>query len=122
MGHTILCIDDHEQGLFVRKIVLERRGYKILTATSGVRGLALLQQTPIDAVILDYRMEDMDGAAVATMIRRNFPQMPILLLSGYTAEVPKRLSDVVNCVLNKGQVIPSLEGVLEDLLERRTRN
>jgi CheY-like chemotaxis protein len=118
MAYTILCIDDHEQGLFVRKIVLERRGYKVLTATSGPRGLSLLQQQSIDAVILDYQMDGMDGAAVATMIRRKFPRMPILLLSGYTAELPKRLTQVVNGVFAKGQTVPSFEGILEDLLER----
>jgi DNA-binding response OmpR family regulator len=54
---------------FIRRILLEGRGYRVLTATSGARGLALLQQNTVDAVILDYRMEGMDGAAVATMIR-----------------------------------------------------
>ncbi len=117
---SILCVDDNEQGLFVRRLLLERRGYKVLTATSGKRGLTLLEQNPIDAVILDYRMQGMDGAAAATMIRRKLPQMPIVLLSGYTAELPERVTRIVDCVIPKGQPISSLAGVLDDLLEPRT--
>ncbi len=122
MPYTILCIDDHEQGLFVRKLLLERRGHKVLTATSGKLGLNVLKQTPIDAVILDYRMKDMDGAAVAKMIRRKLPRMPILMLSAYTTELPLGLTRVVNSVIQKGEATSSLGQVLDDLLKSGNRN
>lgn len=53
---TLLCIDDQKPALKIRKIFLEAQGYKVLTASSGREGLALLKSNPVDAVILDYRM------------------------------------------------------------------
>ena len=73
VNKTILCIDDHLAGLETRKRVLESRGFNILTASSGQAGLAMLDMSSVDAVLLDYKMEGMDGEAVATEIRRTKP-------------------------------------------------
>ena len=51
---TILCIDDHWNGLIGRKILLENNGYKVLEATGGDEGMKLFLSHPVDAVVLDY--------------------------------------------------------------------
>src|ERR1051326_2110767 len=81
MPPTILCIDDQEQGLFVRKMVLQREGYSVLTATNGALGLQLMEEHEIDAVVLDYRMTGVDGEAVASAIKRRRPDIPIVMLN-----------------------------------------
>ena len=48
---TILCIDDHWNGLIGRKMLLEENGYKVLEATCGVEGLKLFLSHPVDAVV-----------------------------------------------------------------------
>jgi CheY-like chemotaxis protein len=65
MDGMILCIDDEPVGLRVRKMLLESQGYKVLTATSGREGLQLFATHPVDAVVLDYTMPEMNGDQVA---------------------------------------------------------
>lgn len=79
----ILCIDDEPIGLLVRKMLLEREGYEVLTATSGREGLGLFSTHPVRAVVLDYQMPEMDGGQVAAELKRLNPRVKILLLSAY---------------------------------------
>jgi len=107
---TILCIDDEALGLQIRKAVLERAGYKVLTAIDGPAGLAAFRNEPVDGVVLDYYMPEMDGGAVAETMRRERPDIPIMLLSAYI-NLPTEVVELVDVTLLKG------EGPLE-LLEK----
>lgn len=78
---TILCIDDESIGLQLRKAVLEQAGYRVLTALDGFSGLILFRTETIDGVVLDYCMPEMNGEEVARTMRRERPEIPILLLS-----------------------------------------
>jgi CheY-like chemotaxis protein len=80
---TVLCIDDDVTGLNVRKLLLESRGYQVLTADSGPAGLRLLQEHTVDLVLLDYYMPEMHGGLVAAEIKRLRPSLPIIMLSAY---------------------------------------
>jgi CheY-like chemotaxis protein len=111
----ILCIDDYKQGLHARKLILEAAGYNVITASSGRIGLRLLQSHPVQLVILDYGMPQMNGETVAREIRRTHPHVPILMLSGQI--VPKRASSAVNAFVTKGQPPAVLLGGLNLLSE-----
>ena len=78
----ILCIDHHQPGVRARKLILEAAGYRVLTANSGTIGLRLLRRHRVHFVVLDYRMPQMDGEAVAREIRRIDPHTPVIMLSG----------------------------------------
>src|ERR1017187_5418094 len=67
---TVLCVDDEKIGLRVRKIMLESRGYAVLTATSGPEGLKVFDENQVDLVLLDYFMPDLNGGEVASEMRR----------------------------------------------------
>ncbi len=99
---SILCIDDRQPGLYVRKLMLETQGYSVLTADNGESGLRMLAEHPADAVVLDYNMGGMDGLAVATAIRARHGQLPIVLLSGYPKDIPRELLDLVDATVTKG--------------------
>jgi CheY-like chemotaxis protein len=79
----LLCIDDEPIGLQIRKILLQREGYEVLTALSGAEGLELFVANPIEAVVLDYSMPGMNGDEVAAEMKRIKPWVKILLLSAY---------------------------------------
>ena len=75
--------DDELVGLQVRKILLERAGYRVLTAQDGPSGLKIFSAEPVKAVVLDYSMPGMHGGEVAVKMRQTKPHVPILLLSAY---------------------------------------
>jgi CheY-like chemotaxis protein len=80
----ILCIDDEEIGLSVRKMVLESGGYDVATALSGPEGLKLFAANPVvEAVVLEYSMPGMNGDEVAAELKRLNPKIKILLLTAY---------------------------------------
>ncbi|HEY1501027.1 MAG TPA: response regulator [Acidobacteriaceae bacterium] len=99
---TILCIDDEALGLEIRKAVLERAGYRVLTAVDGAAGLILFRGHAIDGVVLDYYMPEMDGGAVAETMRRERPSIPIMLLSAYI-NLPANVVNLVDVTLLKGE-------------------
>ena len=82
-SNLVLCVDDEVVGLQVRKILLERAGYRVLTASDGPSGLEIFSSEPVEAVVLDYSMPGMHGGEVAVRMRQAKPQVPILLLSAY---------------------------------------
>lgn len=115
--HLVLCVDDEQVGLEVRRILLERAGYKVLTAEDGPAGLELFQSHPIDAVILDYAMPGMHGGEVAIRMKQVKPQVPIMLLSAYMG-LPDEITCKVDLYMTKGEGAPALLEKLTTLIPR----
>jgi CheY-like chemotaxis protein len=112
---TILCIDDHWNGLIGRKILLEKSGYSVLEASGGDEGLKLFSSQPVDAVVLDYQMPGMNGDIVAAKMKRINSQIPIMLLSAYEP-LPKNKLTSVDSFLSKSQPPNMLLLALQDML------
>jgi len=79
----ILCVDDEPSILSALKRLFRSHGYAILTAESGQAGLDLLAQEPIDLVISDMRMPQMDGAQFLERVFQHWPATKRILLTGY---------------------------------------
>ena len=79
---TILCVDDNEQGLAVRKFLLETRGYRVVTACSAHDAIELLRSGSIDLVLSDLLMPQMDGNEMVHRMKGIAPDVPMMLLSG----------------------------------------
>lgn len=114
--HLVLCVDDEVVGLEVRKIVLERAGYVVLTASDGPSGLKVFAAEPIEAVILDYSMPGMHGGEVAVRMRQVKPEIPILLLSAYVG-LSSEITAPVDLYMTKGEGAPTLLEKLNTLLQ-----
>jgi CheY-like chemotaxis protein len=114
---TILCIDDEVLGLEIRKVVLEREGYVVYTASDGPTGIKIFRQQPVDAVVLDFAMPGMNGAAVAVALREIRPNIPILLLSAYLT-LPEEVQRIVTMIANKGDGALALLQNVRKMLER----
>lgn len=118
---TILCIDDEEPGLKVRKILLESAGHRVLTALSGRDGIKIFQSENVDAVILDYWMAGMNGVATARELKRLKNSVPIIILSAYGTLLDETLG-VADVWIRKGEEDPQyLLGALEALLQARSQ-
>lgn len=120
-SHTILCIDDQEYGLSLCCAFLERQGHTVLTATSASQALELIEHDVVDAVVLSYRMEGLDGEAVASILKRRRPELPIVLVSGYAAELCERTRRLVDAVVAKGQQPRLLLSAIHRVLTRSSR-
>jgi two-component system response regulator CpxR len=79
---TILCVDDNEQALSVRKFMLETRGYRVLTATSSEQALEIFREGGIDLVLSDLIMPLMDGNELVRRMKELAPEVPAILISG----------------------------------------
>ena len=116
---TVLCIDDEEPGLQVRRLLLESAGYRVLSARSGVEGIKLFQSEPVDAVVLDYWMSGMNGMAVAKELKRLNPATPIMILSAYGTLLDETLG-VADLWLRKGEEEPQfILAKLSEMLQQR---
>ncbi|MDP9038824.1 MAG: response regulator [Acidobacteriota bacterium] len=117
-SHLVLCVDDEVVGLRIRKILLERAGYRVLTASDGSQALEVFHDHPVQAVILDYSMPGMHGGEVARRMRESKPHVPILLLSAYVG-LPAEVRSVVDVYMTKGEGAPALLKRLDALLGTR---
>ena len=98
---TVLCVDDEKIGLRVRKIMLESRGYNVITANNGPDGLKAFEENHVDVVVLDYYMPDVNGGEVAAEMRRRRPRVPIVFLSAYFS-LPPEAMEVADAFITKG--------------------
>jgi DNA-binding NtrC family response regulator len=78
----ILLIDDDEQINSMLQEMLKSERYQLLAAASGEEGVTLLRNVSVDLLITDVLMPDMDGLEVIQKIRRHWPSMKILAMSG----------------------------------------
>ena len=115
-SNLVLCVDDEVVGLQVRKILLERAGYRVLTASDGPSGLEIFTSEPVEAVVLDYSMPGMHGGEVAVKMRLAKPQVPILLLSAYMG-LSAEVTSLVDLYMTKGEGAPVLLEKLGSLLQ-----
>jgi len=79
---TILCVDDNEQSLSIRKVMLETRGYRVVACSSGVDALEEFKKGGINLVLSDLVMPGVDGHRLIEEIKSLSPQTPAILFSG----------------------------------------
>jgi len=107
---TILCVDDNEQSLSIRKVMLETRGYKVVVSNNGEEALEIFKCGGVDLVLTDLVMPGLDGTELVAKIKALSPQTPAILFSGKIKVYEKdTLADVF---LPKGMYAPA------ELLER----
>jgi two-component system, OmpR family, response regulator CpxR len=107
---TILCVDDNEQSLSIRKILLETRGYRVIACNNGEQALQAFQNGGVDLVLTDLMMPGIDGSRLIEEVKRLSPQTPALLFSG-RVKIYER-DTLADLFLPKGMYEPA------ELLER----
>ena len=85
---VILLIDDEAKALELRKLVLERAGYSVLTTTKGDKALQIIRSQAVDLVISDHLLIGASGTELAGRIKETNPGVPVMLLSGVN-ELPE---------------------------------
>ena len=85
---TILCVDDEDVPLFLRKRVLEKSGYEVITANSARQALLTLESNKVDVVLSDQLMPEMTGTQLAKIIKQGRTPLPFILISGVNEMPP----------------------------------
>ena len=87
---TVLVVEDEAILRAAIRRLLEGEGYAVLEAEQGAKALELLRESSgrnIHLVLTDLRMPVMDGRQLAAALARLYPRMPILFMSGFTAQL-----------------------------------
>ena len=107
---TILCVDDNEQSLSIRKVMLETRGYRVLAFSNAQEAMDRFAEGGVDLVLTDLVMPGVDGSKLIENVKFISPQTPAILLSG-KVKIYEHESGA-DVFLAKGMYAPA------DLLER----
>jgi DNA-binding response OmpR family regulator len=107
---TILSVDDNEQSLSIRKVLLETRGYRVISCHNAEEALLRFKKGDIDLVLTDLVMPGLDGARLIEEIKAISPRTPAILLSGKVRIYDRDTQ--ADVFLPKGMHVPA------ELLER----
>ncbi|HEV2569892.1 PAS domain S-box protein [Sphingomonas sp.] len=88
-GLTVLLVEDNEQVSAFARQLLEDLDFKVQSASSGDEALALLKGSSVDLVFSDVVMPGLSGIELAKRLREDAPALPVLLATGYSADVLK---------------------------------
>ena len=111
---TILCVEDNPAYLRLRKLILEREGYLVLTATTGSRAIAVMQRVPVSLVLSDHMLRGTTGVALALELKAIKPHVPFVLYSG---TVPETMGNV-DCFISKDETVPNFLSIIKSLIKR----
>src|ERR1700712_3295379 len=122
---TILVVDDEPSVLFALSESLsdKRRGVRVATAANGIEAVAVLESEPVDLVLTDLRMPDMDGFELLTFLRRNHAALPVILMTALgNAETSARLATAgsFEC-LPKPFDLPDLKRKIAEMLAQSVK-
>lgn len=85
----ILVIDDDAQVLAMLQKMLEREGYEVVVASDGNKGVKCYRENPTDLIITDLIMPEKEGIETIIELRRDFPDIKIIAMSGGGRNNPK---------------------------------
>jgi two-component system, cell cycle response regulator CpdR len=122
MARILVAEDDEPVRAFVRK-ALEMDGHVVTTAEDGGLALDILieQNGTFDLLLSDIRMPMMDGIALALSAARHYPNLPILLMTGYAEqrERASELDSIIEDVITKPFALADLRSLVSKTLEKR---
>ena len=75
----ILCVDNNEQELSVLKFMLTTNGYRVVTATTGQEAIGIFAGTPVDLVLADFGIPQMNGDQLLGRLKRIASHVPMIL-------------------------------------------
>jgi PAS domain S-box-containing protein len=122
LSATVLVVDDDPDVRQLLAASLEALGYQAREAPDGQSGLAALEVSRPDLLVLDFAMPGMNGADVAALARQRYPQLPIIFASGYsdTAAIEAAVGPSV-IILRKPFRMDELQTVVAAVLAEAAR-
>ncbi len=119
----VLVIDDDEQFLNVMKAMLSRSRFEVIAAPDGRQGIKMCGDAPVDLVITDLIMPEVEGLEVIMELKQRFPDLKILAVSGGGRNDPSSYLSLAralgaNCALAKPFTMEMLLKTVNELISR----
>jgi DNA-binding response OmpR family regulator len=86
LRQTILVVDDDQNARSLLGDIIRSEGFEVVEAENGLPALECLKQSPVNMIITDRDMPQMDGMEFLKRLREDYPTIPVLMLSGYGEE------------------------------------
>ena len=121
-GITILVAEDDEDNRFIMKMLLEMRGYRVVTASNGHEAIANAESERPDLILMDLRMPLLNGLATTRQLRQHadahLRQIPVIALSAYDPAQHRAVAIAAGCndYVTKPIDYDRLEKLLETFL------
>jgi CheY-like chemotaxis protein len=112
--YRILVVDDDVMIAEMAKVVLESQGYEVHCAMDGFGGLTALKQSPPDVIISDLQMPNMSGFEFLSIVRKRFPNIPTIAISGAFSGRGVPESVLADAFFEKGQY--SMEELFQKII------
>ncbi len=115
---NVLVIDDDRGPRRILSRFLTRGGHTVVTAASGSEGIERLKHGEFDLVVTDRAMPEMNGDQVASEVKRQWPDLPVILLTGFgdimhcSGEIPSNVDEVVGKPVTPEEFMASAQRVL----------
>jgi CheY-like chemotaxis protein len=114
---TVLVVDDDEDTRFLLGFILRESGHRVLYAADGDAALKVWEATSLDAVVTDLAMPGLNGLRLIRELRERDPHLPMVAMSGISAEQLDLAQDfgageVLFKPVDPGTILPVLERVL----------
>ncbi|MBC7915925.1 MAG: response regulator, partial [Pyrinomonadaceae bacterium] len=103
-GKRVLIVDDNQTNLRILKLQLKQWNLVVDDVASGQEALAQLKENKdkqYELIITDMQMPEMDGVHLSTMVKKEYPAVPIILLSSIGDETRKKYSDLFSSIITK---------------------
>jgi two-component system cell cycle response regulator DivK len=124
---TILVAEDNEDNRFIMKMLLEMRGYRVVTAANGHEAILKAERERPDLILMDLRMPVLNGLATTRQLRQHadahLRQLPVLALSAYDPAQHRAVAIAAGCndYVTKPIDYDRLEKLIETFLPARTQ-
>ncbi len=116
---VILCVDDEVLSLTIRKMVLEKEGYRVMTASDADQAYMLCAQNRFDLVLTDYYLQQGTGAELARKLKKKNPNLTVAILSGAAEVLPG--IEYADAFLSKTLSPPEMLAEVAGLIEQSRR-
>ena len=107
-------VDDEEMVRSIVTQLLTLNDHEVDRASSGAEALSMFEKNHYDIVFTDFGMPEMTGAELAAQLHEHQPDLPIILLTGYTDT--ETAVDEVNDILSKPFKLEELEGAIQEFV------
>lgn len=119
---NILIVDDSDIWRRLAKDILKRNGYRLLEAESGEHALEIARETSLDLIVMDYRMNRLDGLDTSRHLREisGYEQVPIILITSenFPGDCEQTPAPYVDGYIDKKHLIQELGDCVKLHLER----